>query len=133
MSETQTITLPVRGLGVKIDNRVWQSDWFTIGVSQSYTFTHNLDLAEPWICSARLVGMVTQAAAGWSIGDVVLGDGANFNGAKADTELGWAINITEDTIHVGFGNGPAFISTQKNGGFGALNKDQVKCKLVINY
>ena len=113
--------------------RVWESDWFDIAASRAYTFQHNLNLASPWTCSPRLVARVKTAQANWAVGDIIFAEGSNYIGDTANQEIGWAVSLSADTVHVTFGNFGSFMGNNKNGGHLGISKSNVECKLVFYY
>ena len=114
--------------------RRWESEWFAIAKNAICVFQHNLGIASPWLSNARLVFRVETAASGWAVGDIVFGDGSNYQCSNsAGTELGWAITVAENTAHLTLGDSPTIINNAKSGGKGALPKANVVGKLVLEY
>ena len=122
----------VGGLGAA-GLRFWESDWFSITPIIYFDFVHNLNLPNPWLCQPRIIVKVKSGHNGWSAGEYVFTDGSNHNGSTAASELGWAISITANGVHVSFGNSKTFICNHRSGGIAILDKTNVECKLVISY
>lgn len=112
---------------------LWESDWFSAKASGSYDFEHDLNIVEPWKCLPMLVARVTNAVAGYAVGDIVFGDGANYNGATSGSELGWLISISENSAHLAFGNGAVFVYSKKGGGLGGIALGNAEFKLLMYY
>lgn len=143
-----SVAIPVTGLTLNLSQealdgavgpagngelRTWESEWFSSVSGGGNSFEHNLNLEEPWRCLARLVARVKTPASGWQPDEIIFGDGSNYMGKTASTEIGWVITLTTNTISVGFGNHGAFLETGKNGGAVDLLRPNVECKLLISY
>ena len=113
--------------------RTWESDWFDASYSHAYSFTHDLGLTEPWRCFPHLVVRIKEAQYGWQPGDIIFGEGANYNGNTSYTEMGWAIGVAENGAHITFGNNGSLGMPNKNGGFGYITYNNMECKLIIHY
>ena len=141
-AEVTTATVPITGASVEVQiptpdpegpKRIWQTDWFNSTTSKCHVFAHGLHLTRPWLCRPRLVGMVTTYTNGWLVGDVLFGDGANYLGDTSQTEMGWTIQVDADTIRVTFAQGVKFVGANRTGGYGGCSRENLKCKLVMNY
>ena len=142
--ETPGVEVPVLGIKLNLPEsiingggdgglRTWESDWFDIAASGAYTFTHGLELSEPWKCAPRLVARIETAINAWKVGDIVFADGANYNGNTNNTEIGWIISVSENEAVVAFGNAAGYAYNNKTGGYNGISKANVKCKLLIDY
>jgi len=109
----------------------FESNWFTIGSSSSFTLNHNLNI-KPEKYSVRLLARVKAAAGNYKSGDIIDTAYSNFIGNVANSELGCILKCTNTSVTIGTGNSDFHCYNDFGGnGYFALRRDNLQYKIIV--